>query len=1059
MNQKWCIAATKQRVLLLFFCFFTPLGLFAQSGLREIKGTVVDQLTNESIPGVLVKLKRTNAVVTTNVNGAFSIKVINTDILTFSYVGYETMQIGVSDKKTMKVSLKQEQRSLDEVVVIGYGAVNKSDLTGSVGQVDLGDITKAPVASFSEALAGRVAGVQVSSNDGQPGGAQNIVIRGVGSLTQDTSPLYVIDGFPIEDFDPAMLNNDDIEQINILKDASATAIYGARGSNGVVIIETKKGKVGKPVVTFNPRFGIQRPKKFVEMMDPYEFVKYYSEVKPATTFDRYFKPLTTGGLDRTLESYRDVVGIDWQKEVLKKDWMQLYDLAVRGGNEQTKYSISGSLTDQNGVVINTGTKRYQVRTSIDQTISPKIKMGFSANYSDQTTTGIPVAQSTGGNTTSFLFYNMWAYRPISGRSDLDLLVEDDDPDNMNTNEFRFNPVVTANNTYRVAATKTLLGNAYVSYAFDKHLSLKISGGNISTRYKTDIFYNSKTPQGSPRSSANRMGISGSVMYMDVNTWSNDNILTYTNTFKKYHSLTAMVGFSSQANNRNSQGVGVSFLPHEDMGMAGFGYGIPYSSPSAKSNYTLSSIFGRLNYNYKWKYLFTATFRSDGSSKFPDENKYGYFPSGAFAWNMMKEPFMKSFPVVSTSKFRASYGATGNNRVGDFSYVPSLTMPIGSAYSFGNATPSQGTIPNNLGNRELKWETAHQIDFGYDLGLFKNRLELTVDWYRKTTNDLLLNADQVYSSGFSSVYMNIGSIRNEGLEFSLQTRNIQSKSLTWTSNFNISFNTNKVLALSNGEARRLTGINFENLYGDALYTAEVGQPTAMFYGYIFDGVYQYADFDNPSPNTYMLKKTVASNGTDRDMIQPGDIKYRDINGDGVVNSSDLSIIGNPIPLHTGGFNNNLTYKGFDLNVFFQWSYGNQIYNANRMVLEGNGLVRTDVNQYASYIDRWSPENQTNRNYRSGGQGPIGRFSSRMLEDGSYLRLKTISVGYNLPSDLVKKAYLSALRLTVAAQNLITWTKYSGLDPEVSVRNSILTPGFDYSAYPQAQTIVFGLNAKF
>jgi hypothetical protein len=294
---------------------------------------------------------------------------------------------------------------------------------------------------------------------------------------------------------------------------------------------------------------------------------------------------------------------------------------------------------------------------------------------------------------------------------------------------------------------------------------------------------------------------------------------------------------------------------------------------------------------------------------------------------------------------------------------------------------------------------------------------------------------------------------------LQTRNIQSKSLTWTSNFNISFNTNKVLALSNGEARRLTGINFENLYGDALYTAEVGQPTAMFYGYIFDGVYQYADFDNPSPNTYMLKKTVASNGTDRDMIQPGDIKYRDINGDGVVNSSDLSIIGNPIPLHTGGFNNNLTYKGFDLNVFFQWSYGNQIYNANRMVLEGNGLVRTDVNQYASYIDRWSPENQTNRNYRSGGQGPIGRFSSRMLEDGSYLRLKTISVGYNLPSDLVKKAYLSALRLTVAAQNLITWTKYSGLDPEVSVRNSILTPGFDYSAYPQAQTIVFGLNAKF
>lgn len=1058
MERRWCSAARLLRILLFAFCLFAPWMVMAQNGSRTLKGVVVDEATNETLPGVLVKLKRTNAVVTTNGNGEFIVKAGDADILLFSYIGYETKQVGIGDKKTLRIGLKQELKSLDEVVVVGYGTVNKADLTGSVGQVKLSDITKAPVGSFSEALAGRIAGVQVSSNDGQPGVAQNIVIRGTGSLTQSTAPLYVIDDFPIEDFNPASLNNNDIESINILKDASATAIYGSRGSNGVVIIQTKKGKAGKAVVTFNPSYGVQRPKKFMEMMNPYEFVKYYSEVKPATTNDRYFSPDVNGN-PRTLETYRNVQGINWQKEILKTNPMQIYDLAVRGGNEQTKYSISGSIYDQKGVVINTASKRYQARMSVDQTISPKIKGGLIANYSNQTTSGVPVALSTGGNTTSFLFYNMWGYRPISGRDNLNLLEEDADPDNINANEDRFNPVTTAENTYRVALTKTLLANAYLTYDISKRLTLKITGGNTNSQYKTDIFYNSKTPQGSPKSASNRMGISGSVVYMDVNTWSNENTLTYTNTFNKVHSLTALAGFSSQANSRNSQGVGVSFLPNEELGIGGFSSGIPYSSPASSGSYTLSSLFGRINYNYKWKYLFTATFRADGSSKFAEGNKYGYFPSGAFAWNMMKEPFMKKLPAISTSKFRASYGVTGNNRIGDFGYLPSLTMPTASAYSFGNATPTLGTIPNSLGNEKLKWESAHQVDIGYDLGLFKNRIEFTVDLYRKTTKNLLLNADLPFSTGYATAFKNIGSIRNDGLELSLNSVNIESKDFTWSSNFNISFNSNKVMALTDGESRRFTGINFENLYGDPLYIAEVGQPAAMFYGYVFDGVYQYADFDQPSPTSYLLKKNLPGNGTDRALIQPGDIKYRDMNGDGVVNSSDLSVIGNTMPLHTGGFNNNLRYKDFDLNVFFQWSYGNQIFNANRMVLEGNGLVRTDVNQYASYIDRWSPDNQTNRNYRSGGQGPIGRFSSRMLEDGSYLRLKTVSLGYNLPVDLIKKLYLSNLRITVAAQNLLTWTNYSGLDPEVSVRNSILTPGFDYSAYPQAQTIVFGLNAKF
>lgn len=1058
MKRKWYRAAMLLRILLFTFCVFIPWEIYAQTGIKEIKGVVTDEKTNETIPGVLVRLKRTNTVVATKSDGSFVIKAVNADILTFSFVGYETKSIGVGDKKVMKITLRADDRALDEVVVIGYGTVAKSDLTGSVGQVKISDITKAPVGSFSEALAGRIAGVQVSSNDGQPGVSQNIVIRGIGSLTQSTAPLYVIDGFPIEDFSPATLNNDDIESINILKDASATAIYGSRGSNGVVIIETKKGKTGKAVVTFNTSYGIQRPRKFMEMMSPYEFVKYYAEAKPATTNDRYFGDDGNGN-KKTLESYRNVPGINWQKQILKTNPMKIYDLAVRGGNDQTKYSVSGSIYDQEGVVINTASKRYQARVSIDQTISRKIKGGISANYSNQTVSGVPVALSTGGNTTSFLFYNMWGYRPISGKDNLDLLEEDADPDNINSNEDRFNPVTTAENTYRVALNRTMLATAFLTYDITKHLTLKVTGGNTNSQYKTDIFYNSRTPQGSPKSSSNRMGINGSVTYMDVNTWSNENILTYTNTFNKIHALTVLGGFSSQANKRNSQGVGVSFLPNEELGMGGFSSGIPYNSPASSGTYTLSSFFGRINYNYKWKYLFTATFRADGSSKFAEGNKYGFFPSGAFAWNMMKEPFMKAMPAVSTSKFRVSYGVTGNNRVGDFGYLPSLVMPVANAYSFGNATPSLGTIPGSLGNNKLKWESAHQLDLGYDIGFFKNRVELTVDLYRKTTKNLLLNADLPFSTGYATAYKNIGSIRNDGLEFSLNTVNVQGGAFSWQSSFNISFYNNKVMALTDGETRRFTGINFESLYGDPLYVAEVGQPTAMFYGYIFDGVYQYADFDNPTPTTYLLKNNLPSNGTDRALIQPGDIKYRDLNGDGVVNSSDLSVIGNTLPLHTGGFTNNFKYKDFDLSLFFQWSYGNQIYNANRMVLEGNGLVRTDVNQYASYTDRWSPENQTNRNYRALGQGPIGRFSSRMLEDGSYLRLKTLSMGYSLPAKLIKKAYLSSLRFTVAAQNLLTWTKYSGLDPEVSVRNSILTPGFDYSAYPQAQTIVIGLNAKF
>ncbi len=1044
-------ALLKIPLLLFLFFLFSSNILNAQSK-KIITGVVIDNETKLSIPGATIKVRGAATSVTTNEKGSFRIQVTNNDVLVIGYVGYRSREIPIGSSTTMNVALSPSANSLNEVVVIGYGAVAKSDLTGSVAQVSIQDLEKAPVGSFSEALAGRVAGVAVSATDGQPGTTPQIVIRGGGSLTQSNAPLYVIDGFPIEDLDPSTINNDDIESINILKDASATAIYGARGSNGVIIIETKKGKIGKPVITLNGSYGFQRPNKFVEMMNPYEFVKYSAELKPDITAEYYFDA------DKTLESYQGVKGVDWQRLIMEDNPMQIYNLAVRGGSEQTQYSLSGSYYDQNGVVLNTNAKRFQGRVSLDQTFSKKFKAGITANFSANTSSGIPVSQAAGGNTTSHIFYNMWAFRPISGLSNLDLTLVEDDPD-VAANETRFNPVVTAENTDRNQYTKTLTGTGYLSYNIVKGLTFKVTGSANNSAYKTDQFYNSKTPQAHPRSISAIRGIFGSINYLDVTTLSNENILTFTKTFKKVHAVTALGGFSTQLRSLNSQGIGVGSLPNEELGLGGFSSGKPYTNPAARSVSSMASFFGRINYNYKWKYFLTGTFRADGSSKFPEQNRFGYFPSAAFSWNMMKEPFMKGLPAVSTSKFRASYGVTGNNRVGDFDYLNKLTQPIANSYSFGNAEPGLGSVLTNLGNQKLKWETAHQIDLGYDLGLFNNRLDFTVDVYRKTTKDLLLNANLPYTTGLSNVYQNIGSVSNEGIELSLNTINVQNKNFTWQSNFNISFNRNKVLALASGEQKRFSNISFESLYADPLYLAEVGKPAAMFYGYIFDGVYQYADFDSPAPGSYQLKANLPTNGNARGVIQPGDIKYRDINGDGVVNANDLSIIGHALPVHTGGFSNNFKYKQFDLNVFLQWSYGNEIYNANRMVLEGNGLARTFVNQYASYADRWSPENPTNRNYRSGGQGPIGRFSSRMLEDGSYLRLKTLSIGYNVPAKLLKHIDMTGLRFTVAAQNLITWTNYSGLDPEVSVRNTILTPGFDYSAYPQAQTIVFGINAKF
>ncbi|WP_017257337.1 SusC/RagA family TonB-linked outer membrane protein [Pedobacter arcticus] len=1014
-----------------------------------VKGRILDD-EGLPLPGVSVKAKNEKAATVTDVNGNYSISVEKkTSVIQFSFLGFESQETTVGDRTTINISLKVIASRLNEVVVVGYGTVQKRDLTGAVGQVSMKDLQKAPVKSFDEALAGRVAGVQVNSDDGQPGSNFNIVIRGQNSITQDNSPLYVIDGFPIEAANNNALNTSDIESIEVLKDASATAIYGSRGANGVILITTKSGKKGAPVIEYSGNFGTQENVKTMDLLSPYEFVKLQLELNQPAASALY---LSNGN---TLDTYKSVKGIDWQNELFRSSFTQQHNISLSGGTDNTQYVISGSINNQDGVIINSGFKRNQGKISLTQKVNDKLKIYTNLNYANIISDGV-VPTSGSNSATNNLLYSTWGYRPISS-SLVDLTNVLFDPDIDGSNDYRINPIISSNNELRKATNNNLIVNTYAQYAFSKKLTLKVSGAVTNNLRRNDLFYNSLTYYGNPNTAGGVNGVNGSVIFTQNSSWANENILTYKEKFNKNHELTVLGGVSFQEDKYSRYGSKAIQVPNESLGLDGLDEGVPQTINAESSNATLESFLSRVMYNYKSKYLATASFRADGSSKFAPGKRWSYFPSVSVAWRMSSESFMKNLDFIYDAKLRVGYGVTGNNRVGDFSYLSVLGQPTGSPYAFNNSI-NLGAIPVALGNKDLKWESTAQANIGYDLSLFKDKLSLTADVYRKTTYDLLLDADLPYSTGYTTAFMNIGKVRNEGLELSLNTTNISKRDFKWSSSINISFNKSKVLGLSEGQQFRTTPVSWENSYNSTpLYIAKVNEPIASFYGYVWDGVYQVSDFDLIG-GAYVLKADVPNNGNARNVIQPGDIKYKDIAGnDNIVNSDDRTVIGRGQPIHTGGFNNNFSYKNFDLNVFFQWSYGNDIYNANRMIFDGNMLAKQNLNQFASYADRWTPENPSNTLYRVNGQGPRV-YSSRLIEDGSFLRLKTVSLGYAFKPQLIKPIGLKTLRLSVSGQNLLTWTNYSGMDPEVSIRNSALTPGFDYSAYPRARTIVFGLSTS-
>ncbi|TKB99255.1 TonB-dependent receptor [Pedobacter cryophilus] len=1056
--------------LFLSFSFYAK----AQNTAIKITGTVVDA-KGEQLIGVSVKVKGGTAAATTDVNGKFSLTVPNArSIVVFSYLGFVTKEELVGAKKILNVTLLDDSKLLNEIVVIGYGEVNRRDLTGSVSSVAMTDLLKAPVTSFDDALAGRIAGVQVTSPDGMPGAAPTIIIRGGNSVTQDNSPLYVIDGFPLENFDNNSLNPSDIESIDVLKDASSTAIYGSRGANGVIMITTKKGSIGAPKVAYKNFFGIQSNTNKIELMDPYEFVRYQLDVDsiPSLGNSSYviydiFSPTLNPTGTKSLEDYK-VAGIDWQDQIFRNAVMQNHDISVRGGNKDTKYSVTSSYTNQEGTLIASDFKRFQARATLDQVLNKKFKMGLNVNYSNIATTG---SQISGQNTTSDAFLiSAWRYRPVTGDLDAldDLLDEPQDPslEEFSSINYQWNPVLTRNNETRDRKTSLITANAYVDYAITNNLKLKVTGGINSRLLKYEQFNNSLSRLGSAISTLGNGGPNGSISYTGSDNFLNENTLTYNKIFLKKHTLNVVLGNTVALNKVNVSGFGASLVPNENLGVAGLSQGVPFSIQTAQRQNTLASFLGRVNYNYKSKYLATASFRADGSSKFVGDNIWGYFPSGSVAWRLSQEEFLKNSKWISDAKIRTSYGVIGNNRVSDYASYALLGTGGRDSYS-SDGNFATGSYPLTLANPSLKWETTKEIDLGVDLGFFNQRITFVADYYNKNTTDLLLSSQLPGSAGYISAFQNIGSVQNRGYEFSLTTVNVTGKKFNWSSNFNISFNRNKVLSLTSGQ-NSLTTIarwSSSNTIGSAPgFIAQIGQPIGMFYGLVSDGVYQYGDFDattNPTTGgiTYLLKPEIAASSINRSSIQPGFWKFKDLNGDLVVDANDLTTIGNPNPDFIGGFSNNFSYKGFDLNVFLQFSYGNEIMNVNRILMEGGGGTGATkaANMFASYADRWSPTNPSNEFSAAGAGGRAPSFyPSRIVEDGSFIRLKTVNMGYAFNPSLTKKLKLNGLRLFASAQNLYTLTKYQGLDPEVNAFATALTTGLDYSAYPRARTVTFGLD---
>ncbi len=1024
-----------------------------------IVGRVVDSGSNPLI-GVAVVVKGTTTGTITDTKGNYSIAADSNQTLQFTYLGYQTSEQAVGTKTVINVTLLEDVQAIDaiEVVSDGFSTIARRDLTGSVATADMGDIMKSNVTSFDQAIGGRIAGVVVTSADGAVGQEATITIRGNNSITQSSEPLYVIDGFPTEASFASSINMADIESYDILKDASATAIYGARGANGVIVITTKQGKARKPTVSFSGSVSPGWIANKADLMGPYDFVVLQRDINEERG-GTYIETFNNSYLkDRTLEDYKTIPGYDWQDEVYRTAVTQNYNVSLSGGAAGgTRYNVTFSALDQQGIIVKSNFQRYQGKVSLIQPINKWAELNLNVNYTNSAINGVtPTDPQAASSQSGWLIYSIWGYRPVTPSGSGDLSDELYDPDVTGTSDYRFNPAVTVRNEYRKTIRDYVSSNGALTFTLTKDLKLKVSGGYIMNNSRAESFNGTKTYTGYPGSSSGK-GVNGSIYWYEQSNWQNDNTLTWNKKFGKDHNLNAMGGISLAGESRSYNGTAANQITSETLGLQGMNTGMYQTVTPYLYQWRLMSFLARANYNYKYKYYLTASFRADGSSKFPSGNRWGYFPSVGASWNFSREDFVKPATWLSNGKLRVSWGRTGNNRTKTpYDFYPQITTTPGSStsvdYVFGGER-MPGYYFSNMGDDKLKWETTDQLNAGTDLGFLHDRIKVTFDWYLKNTHDLLLYAAMPLSTGYTNAMMNIGEIRNKGIEFTLETVNILKQNFSWSTSFNIARNRNTIESLVSGQQSMTSTISWAQEYNNQPpYISVVGGPTGLMYGMIYEGTYKDSDFLNG-----VLRDGVPYlTSVNKTSVRPGDPKYRDMNGDGVVDDYDRTVIGRGQPLFTGGMNNTLNYKNFDLNIFMSWSYGNDILNVNRLVFE-NG-IKSNTNALRSYNNRWSAENPGSNIPRVGASG-TEIYSSRVVEDGSFLKIKNISLGYTLPANVLKKMRIATLRVYVSADNMFTFTNYSGPDPEVSTRPSVLTPGFDWSAYPRAKSITAGVNITF
>lgn len=1044
--------------------FFLTTFLYAQEFV--VTGNVIDN-SGMPVPGVTILVESpsvSETVVntqgtTTDFDGNYSIAVDGSDNnLVFSYIGYIKQTIPINSQRVINVTLLTDVSELDEVVVVGYGTQERRDVTGAITKIGSETIERTSNATVEQALNGKISGVNTIITDGTPGAGIRIRIRGGTSINANNEPLYVIDGFPIEvdysvsdgptEFSSpsssplANLDPSNIQSIDILKDASAAAIYGARGANGVVIITTKSGREQEPEITFDTSITTSSvpEDRFVDVLNTSEYGEllihrelYEDGIENLdVTFGENLTPI------QEQARYDSLPKTNWQKELFRTGYITKHALQARGGNNKTKYAVGATYFKNEGAIINSFFKRYNFNVNLENKLSDKLKVKtvLFPSYS------MKQGPASGGD---FNQRNMGiVIRALTRRTDRGIgIVEDDIDAGVGV---WVDPVTEAKRASNFTNTFGFNGNTNISYEILKGLTASIRIGARVNEGKSKNYYTKEFGRGY----LNR-GLGTRFHYQNL-SWNNQNILRYFRSFgsKNKHRLNALAVFEQTYVSRETEYLSVADFPIETLGFNALQNGLIPETPDTFSTETmLKSYLTRINYGLNGIYNLTLSMRADGSSKFGSKNKWGYFPAVGFSWNLHNEKFLDNAEIIDNLKLRLSYGQTGNQGIpayGSFSV-------LGVSNTIFSDNVNAGLAVTSLPNPDLKWEFTDQYDIGLDISLFDRKVNLSTDIYYKRTEDLLLQVPIPMSTGFGSRLTNVGNVENKGLEVALNTLNVDGE-FKWTSDFTFSINRNEVLNLGGVEQR-----TFQDQFTNGLYTGslQVGESLGNWIGYETNGVFSYEDFDESGNNINTTYGTPSSVNPDS-RPKLGDVKYVDQNGDGVINDEDITIIARTQPKHYGSVYNNFSYKEFSLGVLFTYKYGFDVINGNKHRMYGNGYA--NFNQMGEMRDHWTPYNTDTDIPRADYEDR--NLTSRFVEDGSFIRLQSVNLSYNLPSDAAQSIGLNSLRLYSNIENVFLWTKYSGFDPEVSVargQKAITSQNLDYGAYPRTLNVTFGVKIGF